>query len=190
MTRFQRAEIKKINFSRGAAVVMALLMGGPALAGSQKIGDPPESSNMRLVGLSDLQGRSAYQPTIHHQGGRWIAYIGHHGGTDREARPVNPLTGKAEDNGTSIIDVTDPKQPKYLRHLPGEPGLYEQGGAQMVRVCDGAALPKADKAKTYMLRTFGNSAHEIWEVSDPAAPAMLTRSDRIKGTHNNWGACD
>ena len=48
----------------------------------QKIGAPPEASNMRLVGYDDLQARSAYQPTIHHQGDRWIAYIGHHGGTD------------------------------------------------------------------------------------------------------------
>src|SRR5258707_1346594 len=146
----------------------------------------PDARDAALVGYSDLQGRSAYQPTIHRQNGRWIAYIGHHGGTDSEAKAVNPLTGKAEDNGTSIIDVTDPKQPKYLRHLPGEPGLYEAGGAQMVRVCDGATLPKADRTKTYMLRTFGNSAHEVWDVSDPAAPALLSRIDGIKGTHKNW----
>src|ERR1700722_16194968 len=42
----------------------------------QKIGAPPEASNMKLVGYSDLQERSAYQPTIHHQGDRYIAYIG------------------------------------------------------------------------------------------------------------------
>ena len=53
-----------------------------ASAQSQVIGAPPEASNMRLVGYNDLQGRSAYQPTIHHQGDRYIAYIGHHGGTD------------------------------------------------------------------------------------------------------------
>jgi len=34
---------------------------------------------MRLVGYSDLQARTAYQPTIQKQGKRWIAYIGHHG---------------------------------------------------------------------------------------------------------------
>ena len=55
---------------------------GGALAQSQVIGAPPEASNMKLVGTSDLQARSAYQPTIHHQGDRTIAYIGHHGGTD------------------------------------------------------------------------------------------------------------
>ena len=85
---------------------------GAAIAQSPKVGDPPEASNMRLVGMNDLQARSAYQPTIHKQGDRTIAYIGHHGGTDDVPMPVNPLTGKAEPNGTSILDVTDPANPK------------------------------------------------------------------------------
>ena len=40
------------------------------------IGSTPEANNMRLVGLNNLQARSAYQPIIHLQDGRWIAYIG------------------------------------------------------------------------------------------------------------------
>jgi hypothetical protein len=104
-----------------------------------------QSSNMALVGSNDLQGRAAYQPTIHKQGDRWIAYIGHHGGS-----ALNPLTGQMENNGTSIVDVTDPANPRYLVHLPGEqgtPGKVEAGGAQMTRVCDGSTLPRADKTK-------------------------------------------
>ena len=98
----------------------------------------PESKNMDLVGYNDLQGRSAYQPTIHKQGNRWIAYIGHHGGS-----AMNTITGQMEDNGTSIVDVTDPKNPKYLAHIPGDPrvpGPGETGGAQMARVCNGSEL--------------------------------------------------
>ena len=149
-----------------------------------------EAKDMALVGYSDLQGRSAYQPTIHQQDGRWIAYIGHHGGTDAEPKPLNPLTGQREANGTSLVDVTDPRHPRYLHHIPGEAGLYEAGGAQMVRVCDGKTLPKADPKKTYMLRTFGNSAHEVWDVSDPGEPALLSRIEGIDGTHKNWWECD
>src|SRR5260221_8930699 len=141
---------------------------------------------MRLVGYSDLQARSAYQPTIHQQGGRWIAYIGHHGGTEEIPNPVNPMTGKPKPNGTSIVDVTDPANPKYLKHIPGAPGTYEAGGAQMVRVCDGSALPPgrqgADKSAVYMLRTFGGEAHEIWNVADPANPKLITRLGRLKDT--------
>ncbi len=123
-----------------------------------------EKSNMELVGWSDLQGRSAYQPLVHKQGDRFIAYIGHHG-----AAVLNPLTGKQEDNGTSLLDVTNPKQPKYLAHIPGAVGQAEAGGAQMVRVCDGSSLPRADRSKVYLLRSFGGQAHEIWDVTNPAA---------------------
>src|SRR2546426_2933365 len=91
-----------------------------ALAQQQVVGAPPESSNMNLVGTNDLQARSAYQPTIHHQGDRWIAYIGHHGGTDETPSPINPMTERPEPNGTSIVDVTDPAKPKYLSHIPGQ----------------------------------------------------------------------
>ena len=132
----------------------------------------PESKNMDLVGYNDLQGRSAYQPTIHKQGNRWIAYIGHHGGS-----AMNPLTGKEEDNGTSIVDVTDPKSPKYLAHIPGDPripGPGETGGAQMTRLCDGSVLPHGDKNKVYLLRTKGTDSHEMWDVTDPAKPNRLT----------------
>jgi len=134
---------------RVLALALVPLLVAPALAQSQKVGDPPEAQNMRLVGQSDLQARSAYQPTIHRQGNRYIAYIGHHGGTPDVPKPVNKMTGQAEFNGTSILDVTDPANPKYLKHLPGLEGNYEEGGAQMVRVCDGRGLPKGDPNAVY-----------------------------------------
>ena len=136
---------------------------------------------MALVGTNDLQARSAYQPTIHSQGGRWIAYIGHHGGTKEVPKPLNPLTGAEEFNGTSLIDVTDPRRPKYLFHIPGDEGLAEDGGAQMVRVCDGKGLPKGDPNAVYMLRTFGNKAHEIWNTADPAEPEARHAARRPQG---------
>jgi hypothetical protein len=156
----------------------------PAAAQSQ-----PESKNMDLVGYNDLQGRSAYQPTIHKQGNRWIAYIGHHGGS-----AMNSLTGKMEDNGTSIVDVTDPKNPKYLAHIPGDPrvpGPGETGGAQMTRVCDGSQLPRADKNKVFLLRTRGTDSHEMWDVSDPAKPTRLNVVESgLRDTHKSWWECD
>ena len=170
---------------RAALAVVALGWAGGAAAQNAM-----ESHDTNLVGWSDLQGRSAYQPLVHEQNGRWIAYIGHHGGTDAVPKPINPLTGQAEFNGTSIIDVTDPKNPKYLHHIPGEPGNYEDGGAQMVRVCDGKTLPKGDPSKTYLLRTFGNSAHQVWDVSDPANPKKLSEIGGLHGTHKNWWECD
>ena len=103
--------------------LVGLLSLAPVAAGAE------EQRNMRLVGSDDLQARSAYQPVVHHQGARWIAYVGHHGG-----KRMNPLTGQVEDSGTSIVDVTDPKHPRYLHHIPGAQGEAEAGGAAMVRV--------------------------------------------------------
>ena len=171
-----------------SAALLALAL--PAAAAEQRLGAPPEAANVALAGHDPLQARSAYQPTIHRQGDRWIAYIGHHGGTDAVPAPVNPMTGRAEPNGTSIVDVTDPTKPRYLRHVPGQPGTYEQGGAQMVRVCDGARLPGGDKAAVYMLRTFGGEAHEIWNVADPENPKLVTRIGGLRDTHKNWWECD
>src|SRR5271154_4863315 len=157
-------------------------LAAPALAQTT-----PVANNMRLVGYNDLQGRSAYQPLIHQQNGRWIAYIGHHGGTPEVPKPINPLTGQAEFNGTSIVDVTDPAHPKYLAHIPGEEGTYEAGGAQMVRVCDGKTLPKGDPNAVYLLRPFGNSAQEVWNTADPAHPVLVKRiAENLKGTHKSW----
>jgi hypothetical protein len=144
--------------------------------------DRAEKLNMELVGHHDLQGRGAYQPLVHAQGGRWIAYIGLHGG-----HQPNALSGKTEPNGTAILDVTEPRQPKMLAHIPGAPGA----GAQMVRVCDGSELPRADKRGVYLLRPFGNSAQEVWNVADPARPVLVgTVAGGLHGTHKNWWECD
>ncbi|MBV9508227.1 MAG: hypothetical protein JO323_24820, partial [Acidobacteriia bacterium] len=148
----------------------------------------PQQSDMRLVGYDDLQSRSAYQPVIQQQGNRWIAYIGHHGGIQ-----PNRLTGQQEPNGTSVVDVTDPARPKYLAHIPGAPpsAAGEGGGAQMVRVCGGSTLPHADKSKFYLMRSFGDSAHEMWDVTDPARPNRLeVIVSGLRDTHKSWWECD
>jgi len=179
-----------------ACAALTILLGVAAVAARQAGNGGEggaESRDMRLVGHTDLQGRSAYQPEIKRQGDRWIAYVGHHGG-----RAMNPLTGREEPHGTSIVDVTDPRNPKYLAHIPGQPqaagAAGEAGGAQMARICSGATLPRGDKTKTYLLRTYGNttnSAHEMWDVTDPAKPARITVIvSGLRGTHKSFWECD
>ena len=42
-----------------------------------------------------------------------------------------------------------------------------------------------------MLRVFGGRAHEIWDVTDPAKPALLTKIvEGLKDTHKSWWECD
>ena len=132
-----------------------------------------DARDMRLLGRHDLAGRGAYQPVIQQHGKRWIAYVGHHAGSAR-----NALTGREEPNGTSILDVTDPRAPRLIAHIPGE-----GGGAQMARVCE--------RGKFYLLRSLGNTAHEVWDVTAPERPTFVsTVSKGLSGTHKSWWECD
>ena len=169
--------------------------------------DADQKKNMELVGTNDLQARSTYQPTIHrYPGDRYILFAGHHalGTNPVTGQPLpsfNPLTNKNELNGTSLVDVTDPKHPKLLVHIPVSDGA--SGGAQMVRVCDGSKLPIGN-TKVYMLRTYASSAHEIWDVTDPSKPvgvrtvaggnpvigADTGKPGALAGTHKSWWECD
>ena len=175
---------------RGGVVLVAVLAGLAMLAPTATAaGKRAEAKNLKLLGADELQGRSAYQPTIHlHQRThRWIAYVGHHAGTG-----FNPLTREEETNGTSIVDVTNPKRPKYLFHIPGPAGSGEAGGAQMARVCDGSVLPgPGDDDKVYLLRTRGTEAHEVWDVTRPARPELVTTIvDGLVDTHKNFWECE
>lgn len=150
-----------------------------------------EAKNMKLVGFNDLQARSAYQPIVHEQGGRSIAYVGHHGG-----EALNPLTGVVEKNGTSIVDVTDPRHPQYLFHIPGPSGVGEAGGAQMVRACSAKELPNANlngdpgRVKHYLLRATASS-HQVFDVTDPSHPTLVvTVVANLRNTHKSWWQCD
>ena len=191
--------------STGPCVIAAWLACGMSSLLARQLPNGPEplreaeQKNMELVGTNDLQARSAYQPVVQHQGNRWILYVGHHTldknpANGRPLPSLNFLTGKNEENGTSIVDVTDPQKPVYLHHLPVANG--SGGGAQMVRVCDGNTLPIHDN-KVYLLRSYSNSAHEIWDVTDPSAPRPVRTVaggnpviGDLVGTHKSWWECD
>lgn len=151
-----------------------------AAPGAAPAADAARSQNMALLGHHALQGRGAYQPVIARQDGRWIAYVGHHAG-----EALNTLSGRVEPNGTSILDISDPRAPRLLAHLPAE------GGAQMVRVCSGDRLPRGARGRWYLLRTRGHAAHELWDVSAPEAPQfVVTVSEGLRDTHKSWWECD
>jgi len=211
------------------AIAMALLVVGAWRADARDDEERDnESKNMKLVGFSSLQARSTYQPTLHKQmvNGqvRYVIYAGHHtlAGPGEGQAPAgtpalpsfNPLTGRNEENGVSIVDVTDVRHPKQVFHLPVPNG--SGGGAQMVRVCDGSTLPVHD-GKVYMLRSYASSggAHEIWDVSNPSSPVgvrtvaggnpvigspvkpvldsngnQIGLAGSLAGTHKSWWECD
>lgn len=162
-----------------AIAVAALSIGGPLPTLAQS--GAPLSKDLRLVGSHPLQARSAYQVHPHrYPDGRYILFIGHHSG-----EMPDPQTGEVVENGTSIVDVTDPTNPVYLKHVPGVEG------AQMAQACNGADLPGGNPEMVYLLRSNGNLEHQIWDVTDPANPVLLsTPQTGLDATHRNWWQCD
>jgi len=94
-----------------------------------------ESHHTRLVGFSDLQGRDALQVTLR---GDWC-YVAHLPGNR-----LNSLTGQSEDNGTTILNVSQPKHPIIVAHIPGASGAncravqvvesYHDGNDYLIRI--------------------------------------------------------
>ena len=80
-----------------------------------------ESQAVRLVGHNDLQGRESLSVLTRSDpaNGNWV-YVGHHESYyDGEPR-FNPITDQMEWNGTSILEITDPGNPRLVWHIPND----------------------------------------------------------------------
>jgi len=148
----------------------------------------PVSHNLRRIGHNDLNGRTAYQPTLHTINGRVYLFVGHFAGTIPAGLPHAGLVN----GGTSIVDVTDPADPSFVTFIPSNFHPPSSGGSQMVRVCDGGVIGSTGRA--YMLRNTSNT-HEVWDVTDPAHPQFLSviqpaPNAVFTNTHKNWWECD
>jgi hypothetical protein len=174
---------------RGLAFAILALGVGSAFAIKQS----GEQKNMRLVGHSNLQFRGSYQPNvIRYPDGRTIAFAGLHNTQNLPGPLPNPLNGnKPEENGTMIVDITDPAHPVDLFHIPVP---VAGGQAQMVRLCLGSDLPRGIPGKVYLLRNIGGntaqlSGYETWDVTNPRAPVFLAALRNIRSTHKDWWEC-
>ncbi len=130
-----------------------------------------ESLSVRLVGFSDLQGRESLQVALKGN----YAYVGHHKGEE-----LNPLTGKMEWNGTTILDVADPKDPKIVAHIPGHPGANGRAVQAVEKYFDG---------KDYILRNQESSeftGFEIWDVTEKSNPKIVSKIGPLQTAHKSW----
>ena len=118
------------NYALTVSGFLALL----AFSGRRATGLPPAPATWTWSATTTCRPAAPISPSSKSKATRWIAYIGHHGGEQ-----PNPLTGKIEPNGTSILDVTDPKAPKYLAHIPGE---GERAHGRERRRVDGARMQR------------------------------------------------
>ena len=132
------------------------------------------ASKMQAVGYAGLDGHVApFKMAIRKVAEHWYLYTAHSGR-----------------GGLSIIDVTDPAQPKLVKFLPGpagtssgvwgmaKPYTAEQTSGNVV--WQRSIEPEAPATKTYQ------EGAGLYDISDPINPKFLSQWEgHAAGTHRN-----
>ena len=134
------------------------------------------AENTRLIGFHDLQGRESLQVTLQ---GDWC-YVGHLPGC-----LPNPLTGRDEHSGTSILDVSDPAKPTLIAHIPGAP----DANCRAVQVIDNPRDGRRYLARNHETRDA--CSFQIFDITNHAQPEMVadvkeTPAGPMSIAHKGW----
>jgi hypothetical protein len=131
---------------------------------------PPgwEASGLQPVGFSGLGGHSAaFKIAIKHgANGHWYLFLGH-----------------SFEAGWSIVDVTDPKNPRYVRFIPGPQG----NTTSQVSLHGNLLVTGLDvlRGAPDLARPVVNTAI-FWDISDPENPKQLSLwKGGSGGSHRN-----
>ena len=133
------------------------------------------AKNMELVGYHDVEGKPAIQMAMQQVSGRWYLYIAHW-----------------YHKGWSIMDVTEPSDPKYIRFIP-DPGGKPATLTIKVQVADGIMITQMQQGMPVFFGKTANMAFDegiyIWDAKDPENPKRLGhwKTGGI-GTHRNYYA--
>jgi len=166
--------MEKSRYSRVLVtmLILVLVMLPSAAYGIKDIPNTGEKQNVKLVGYSDLQGRETLQVTVKGD----YCYVGHHPG-----QHINPLTGENEFNGTTILDISDPKNPEILSHISCD----IRTNCRSVSVVD----DYMGTGKDYLIRNFENSEvdkYEIWDITDKRNPVHVSDITEENGVPFNF----
>jgi hypothetical protein len=112
-----------------------------------------EASNMKPIGYSDLDGRGgAFKMAIRHVNNHWYLYLSH-----------------LWNSGWSIVDVTDPANPKVEKFIPGPDNTWTlqmdlHGNLMIIALQQKTANWGGDPARPF------EEGVLIWDISDPLNP--------------------
>jgi len=174
------------------ALVVCVVVWGALDYARPRPTDRTIAEHFDLIGYHDLDGRPAFKLALQVVAGRWYLYTAHFW-----------------DRGWSVLDVTEPSQPKLLAFVPGPANT----ATLQIQVADGRMLTSLEKPSTELLRyapwrglawLLGDSLLHgpkyvpwraspagllLWNVQDPARPTLLGswESDGT-GTHRNFYA--
>lgn len=148
--------------------VDAFREGGMSRAGAPGV---ISAENMELIGYHDLEDRPAFKTAIQEVGGRFYLYLSHFWVS-----------------GWSVLDVTEPEEPKLLRFIEGPDNTW----TLQVQAADGLLLTSLEKIPPgWGPRPDDPPEAEgvyIWDVKkDPAEPQLLSHwRTGADGTHRNF----
>ena len=130
----RRSTSSRLTLTRSVAAAILLLTGcsGDAPGTGDEIASDMEGAveaeNVRMVGYNDLQGRETLVVTTKSDdaNGNWV-YVGHHDSYYDGEQRFNPITNEMEWNGTSILEISDPANPRLVWHIPNEVNANSRG---------------------------------------------------------------
>jgi hypothetical protein len=127
------------------------------------------SRNVELVGYHDLGGKPAFKLAMQELNGRWYLYLAH-----------------LWHRGWSVLDVTDPSAPEYVRFIPGPENTW----TIQIQVADGKMITALERIAPGWGGDEGRPFSEgflVWDVSDPRTPKQLGHyRTNSTGTHRNF----
>lgn len=158
-----------IRVACGAAFAALLFV--PAFAAAEPIPPGGVGENIQVVGYSDLGERPGFKMSIRQVGERWYLYMGH-----------------LWHFGWSIVDVTDPANPRVAKFIPGPDNTWtiqmEMHGDRMI-----TALEKIAPGWGGDPNKPNEEGVLIWDVSDALNPKKLGQyKTGGTGTHRDFYA--
>src|SRR5690349_18717379 len=144
---------------------------------AQPAADPRAESaqNVRLVGFNDMQGRQGLQLTAKSDpaNGSWL-YVGltpndrndpqaSDDGQGNDQPILNPITGKMEWNGTSIVEISDPSKPRLVWHIPNDQAHVN---SRSVSVVYDYGFDSEPKGHDYRIRSYDTGKEFKFQVFD------------------------
>ena len=149
------------EFYRRIVLGIAIVVGIVALiaqsGSADRIPAGWKASNMKPIGYSDLDGRGgAFKIAIRHVNNHWYLYMGH-----------------LWHRGWSIVDVTDPANPKLAKFVPGPDNTW----TIQMELHDDIMLTPVAKIQPGWGGDPNKPFEEgvlIWDISDPVNPKQLS----------------
>src|SRR5260221_5380457 len=139
--------------SLGFVVLITVAVSLTQRAHADQIPSGWKASSMRPIGYSDLDGHGgAFKLAIRHVGDHWYLYMAH-----------------LWNHGWSIVDVTDPKNPKFVKFIPGPDNTWTiqmelHDNIVLTALQSEGAIWGGDPKKP------SDEGVIIWDINDPLNP--------------------